>query len=146
MRKQPFTIAMLGLFLTLAVVSVHAQSRTKIKATIPFDFTAGETNLKAGVYSVKFILHNALLLRSADGTKGVIILAPRAVAGDVNKPERIVFHRYGERYFLAQVWMLRSDSGRELDPSSTERRLAKEFAVARTNEKPKTIEVGAVAR
>ena len=146
MRKQLFTITMLGLFLTLAVASVHAQSRTKIEATIPFDFTAGETNLKAGVYSVKFISHNALLLRSADGKKSAIIVAPRAVAGDTKNAERMVFHRYGDRYFLAQVWMLRTESGRELDRSSAERRLAKEFAVAKSNKKLKKVEVAAVPK
>jgi hypothetical protein len=65
--------------LALAVASVHAQSRTKIEATIPFDFTAGETALNAGVYSLRFVSHNALLLRSADGKESAIIVAPRAV-------------------------------------------------------------------
>ena len=148
MRKQVFlSIAMLGLFLTLAVAQVHAQSRTKIEATIPFDFTAGTTQLQAGKYSAKFISHNALLLRTADGKKSAIIVAPRAVGGDTKKPERMVFHRYGDRYFLAQVWMLRTDSGRELDPSSAERRLAKQLQVAKSDAKPETVEVAAaVAR
>ena len=147
MRKQVFTaITMLGLLLTLAGASVHAQSRTKIEATIPFDFTAGETNLKAGVYSVKFISHNALLLRSADGKKSAIIVAPRAIGGETKKPERMVFHRYGDRYFLSQVWMLRTDSGRELDPSKAERALAKGLLVAKGNAKPVTVQVAAVPR
>src|SRR5438445_12715126 len=77
-----------------------------------------------GKYNVKFTSRNALLLRSEDGKQSAIILAPRGVAGAVNKPERMVFHRYGDRYFLAQIWMLRGDSGRELVPSSDERRLA----------------------
>ena len=142
MRKQVFTgVAMFGLLLTLAVASVHAQSRTRIEATIPFDFTIGNTNLQAGKYSVKFTSRNALLLRSEDGKQSAIILAPRAVGGDVNKPERMVFHRYGDRYFLAQIWMLRGDSGRELDPSSAERRLAKEQRAAKGDAKPQKVEV-----
>jgi hypothetical protein len=147
MRKQVFTgITMLGLFLTLAVASVHAQSRTRIEATIPFDFTIGSTHVPAGKYSVRFTSRNALLLRSEDGKQSAIILAPRAIGGDVNKPERMVFHRYGDRYFLAQIWMLRGDSGRELDPSKTERALTKELHVAKGNAKPQKVEVAAVAR
>src|SRR5258707_1083252 len=146
MRKHFFTsVTMLGLVLTLAVASVHAQSRTKIEATIPFDFTAGDTNLQAGKYSIKFISHNALLLRSADGKKSAIVVAPRAVSGDKDKPERIVFHCYGDRYFLAQVWMLRTDSGRELYPSNTELRLAKALQIAKKG-KSERVEISATAR
>ena len=145
MRKQIFTsVAMFGLLLTLAVASVQAQSRSKIEVTIPFNFTVGDTNLQAGNYSVKFISHNALLLRSSDGKQSAIVVAPSAVSGDKNKPERMVFHRYGDRYFLVQIWMLRSDSGRELYPSNTELRLAKELQIAKT--KPQRVEVSATAR
>ena len=73
----------------------------------------------------------------------MIIVAPRAIGGDKDKPERLVFHRYGSRYFLAQVWMLRTDSGRELDPSGAERRLAKEYPVAKGNANPQKVEVAA---
>ena len=146
MRKQIFTsVAMFGLLLTLAVASVQAQSRSKIEVTIPFNFTVGDTNLQAGNYSVKFISHNALLLRSSDGKQSAIVVAPRAVSGDKDKPERMVFHRYGDRYFLAQIWMLRSDSGRELYPSNAELRLAKEVQIAK-NGKPQRVEISATAR
>ena len=142
MRKHFFTsVTMLGLLLTLAVASVHAQSKTKIEVSIPFDFTVGNTDLQAGKYSVRFISHNALLLRSADARKSVIIVAPRAIEGDKNKQERLVFNRYGDRYFLAQVWMLRTDSGRELDPSGAERRLAKESSVAKDDAKSRQVVV-----
>ncbi|MGI9066209.1 MAG: hypothetical protein ACR2HX_07385 [Pyrinomonadaceae bacterium] len=144
MKKPLFlSVAMLGLLMTLAVVSVHAQSRSKIEVTIPFDFTAGKVKLEAGTYSVKFISHNALLLRSADGKQSAIIVAPRTVGWD-KKPERVVFHRYGDRYFLSQVWMLRTDSGRELDPSSAELSLAKE--IAKSNAQPPKVEIAATRK
>jgi hypothetical protein len=146
MRKQVFTgVAMFGLLLTLAVASTQAQSKSKIEASVPFDFTVGNTDLQAGRYSVKFISHNALLFRSADGKQSAIVVAPRAVSGDKDKPERMVFHRYGNRYFLAQVWMLRSDSGRELYPSNAELRLAKELQISK-KERSQRIEISATVR
>ena len=96
-----------------------------------------------GKYNVKFTSRNALLLRSEDGKQSAIILAPRGVAGAVNKPERMVFHRYGDRYFLAQIWMLRGDSGRELVPSSDERRLAKEHRATKGDSRAQKVEVAA---
>jgi len=53
------TIAMLGLFIVLAVITASAQTGSRIEASIPFDFAAGETNLKAGNYTVKRISKDA---------------------------------------------------------------------------------------
>jgi hypothetical protein len=145
MRKQLFTIAMLGLFLALVVASVHAQSqRAKILATIPFDFTAGGKDFKAGAYTVKLISQHVLLLRSADGKTNAIVLAPQAIAEETNQSERMVFHCYGNRYFLAQVWVLRTDIGRELYPSKAEHALMKEGKPAKA--KPQTVQVAAAAQ
>jgi len=51
------------------------------------------------------------------------------------------FLNAGRGYFLSQVWLSRADSGRELDPSDTERRLAKEYPVAKGNAKSQKVEV-----
>ena len=147
MKRQALTATtMLGLLLTLAVASVNAQSTRTIQATIPFDFTAGGSNLQAGEYSVRFTSANALLLRSADGKTRVIIRAQRAVAGDSAKPERLVFNRYGDQYFLAQIWMTKAGSGRELDPTSVERRVAKESQLAKSNSKREVVEIATSVR
>jgi hypothetical protein len=124
------------------VACVQAQTRYRIEVNIPFDFTAGQSSLRAGMYSVKLISRNALLVRSIDGKKSVLVLAPRVIEpGNTQKPERMIFNRYGGRYFLSQVWLSRADSGRELDPSDTERRLAKEYPVAKGDAKPQKVEV-----
>jgi hypothetical protein len=44
---------------------------------------------------------------------------------DTHKDARLVFHRYGNQYFLHQVWTTDLDSGRELPASKQERSLAK---------------------
>lgn len=120
------TVATLGLFLILAVVSVSAQSGSWIAASIPFDFAAGETKLKAGDYTVKRLSKETILLRSADQKTNVIVLASvslQQARGDAR--ERLVFNRYGSEYFLTQVWTNRNADGRELSRSKTETRLAK---------------------
>ena len=40
------------------------------------------------------------------------------------KDAKLVFHRYGNRYFLAEVWASQSDSGYQVRRSRLERELA----------------------
>jgi len=133
------TAAMLGLLLALAAVSVSAQS-SGIKASIPFDFAAGEARLKAGDYTIKRISKNALLMRSSGSKTGTIVFAPIAVQQTrSDSPERLVFNRYGEEYFLTQVWTDRNADGNQLYSSKAETRLAKQMN--KTRRKPQPVEI-----
>lgn len=141
MRKQFLGLATFVVFMTLAVGCVQAQAGYRIQTNIPFDFTAGKTSLSAGVYAVEMISENALLVRSIDGKKSVLLLARQAEPGRKQKPARIIFNRYGHRYFLSQAWVSGGDVGRELHPSGAERRLARELTLAKGNAKPQKVQV-----
>jgi len=129
MKSKVTTIfAAVGLLLTLAMVSVSAQTPTGAQVNIPFDFTAGKANLKAGSYTVTRASGTALKLRSTDGKKTVLINAPLTIGSrDFKAGERLVFNRYGSEYFLTQVW-LTVDSGRQLLTTSAETSAARELA------------------
>jgi hypothetical protein len=134
------SIAILGLFV-LAVASVHAQTPTRIEVEIPFAFLAGKASLKAGAYSVKRISNSALAIRSADGETTALVNAPLTISSRDSKPgERLVFNRYGDRYFLSQVW-LRSDTGRQLFMSDAETKAAGKFRLANLDAKPERVEI-----
>lgn len=148
-KKFYSTFAMMGLFLMLAVVSVSAQSRGKIDVNVPFDFSFDNQTLPAGAYSVRQISQNSMLIESADGQKRVIAQATGRVQLDANEKasqEKLVFHQYGNQYFLSQVWMVRGSDGRELSQSRAERQAAKEQKLATSGAKPKKVEVAASAR
>ncbi|HEY0364825.1 MAG TPA: hypothetical protein VGC73_00025, partial [Pyrinomonadaceae bacterium] len=94
-------VAILGVFLGLAVVSVHAQAPSKVEINIPFEFSAGKTTLPPGVYSIKRMSGNNVTLRSEDGKSSVILNAPvTETSTDPNAVERIVFDRYGDQFAL----------------------------------------------
>jgi hypothetical protein len=147
MRKQLFkALAICGLFLTLAVGSVQAQTGYKIEVNIPFDFTAGKASQPSGIYSVNLISEYVLLVRSIDGKKSVLVLANRTIEPEsTQEPERIIYNRYGDRYFLSQIWLNRRDAGSGFNPSSAERRLANEHRVAQGDAKPQKVDVAVVA-
>ena len=141
MRKQLLGLAIIGLFSTLNVGSVQAQTGYRIQINIPFGFTAGESSLRAGIYTVEQISDNTLLVRSIDGKKGVLLLTRATEPVGTEKTARIIFNRYGDRYFLSQAWVSGGDVGRELHPSGAERRLAKGLSLAKGDAKSQKVQV-----
>jgi hypothetical protein len=142
MRKQLLKgFTTFGLFLTLIVGSVQAQTGYKLEVNIPFDFTAGRTSLRAGIYSVKLVSDNTLLVRSSDGKTNVMVLTRQAEQVGTRKPARIIFNRYGDRYFLSQTFLSEADLGCEVFPSRTERDLAREYRLAKNDANSQKVEV-----
>ena len=115
------TFALVGFLSMLAAASVHAQTRNTIEANIPFDFAVGDAQLKAGQYIVR-----------------AFALAPRNIERPSNHAsEKLVFHLYGDMYFLSEAWI--NGSGNGLYPSKAERGVGRELA--KTNGKPGTIQI-----
>ena len=115
MKNQTYRlVAILGIFFGFAVASVHAQAPSKVEVNIPFEFSAGKTTLQAGVYSIKRMSGNNVIVRSEDGKSSVILNAPVTnTSSDPNAVERLVFEKHGEQYALAQIW-LTADTGRQV--------------------------------
>lgn len=146
-KKIYSTFAMLGLFFMLAVTSVQAQSGDSIQANIRFDFKVGDKVLPAGEYTVRRMSHNILLIQSADGREQMVTQTRNKIDGSGKATRvKLVFHQYGDQYFLAQVWMNRGGDGRDLSGSEAEREAAKAQTLASGDKKPRTIEIVAGGR
>lgn len=126
-----FTMLMLvvGLALATAVVSVNAQSANKVVADIPFEFSVGYKTMPAGEYQVRSITSasDALMIQSAD-SRVTALRQSEATSRKKDNHSRLVFHRYGERYFLAEVWNGADLTGRQLLKSGEERSIESELA------------------
>ena len=123
MKHQIYKVfAILVVFFGLTVVSVHAQAPSKVEVQIPFEFSAGKKVMKPGVYTIKRMSGNLLMMRRSDGKSTVILNAPQSLtSSDPNAVERLVFDKHGEQLLLSQIW-LTADTGREL---SVDRNTAK---------------------
>jgi hypothetical protein len=88
------------------VVSAGAQSVSKIKTDIPFDFKVGEKSYQAGNYEVSVAgtaTGGALLvLRDSNGNNLRSVVINRTDTGKIGKSE-LIFHRYNDEHFLAGV-------------------------------------------
>jgi len=116
-----------------------ARAQEAVLANIPFAFTAGQMTLPAGEYRVQKLTNDSspLLIRSTDGDGASIVMTFAASANAPQAKSKLVFHRYGNRYFLAQVWTAGSARGRELPKSAKE----KEQALAAHNEAPEQVTI-----
>jgi hypothetical protein len=131
LRAVTMLVSIIVLSFVTAVAS-NAQSRgKKIKADIPFDFVVGDKTLAAGEYLVGQITTNSdagILIRSSDGHQKAISLTNAVSASAPKRKNALTFRRYGNTYFLAQVWLSGSVSGREVLKSKTERSTERELA------------------
>ncbi|HEX8096972.1 MAG TPA: hypothetical protein VF507_03005 [Pyrinomonadaceae bacterium] len=130
MRKQSLKIFLtFGLLAILAPLSAQAQSGNEQMAHIPFPFAVAGKTFPAGEYSVRRLNPSsdkaALAIRSADSRVSAVILTTPVQAGRTQESARLVFNRYGNLYYLAQVWAPADNTGLELPKSRSERALAR---------------------
>ena len=130
MKKQVFTmIAMIGLLGCLAVSAKAQCDSMQSVVNIPFQYSAGQTMLPAGQYNLTCLNaeHRLLRIRSTDGKASAVMLMD-SITGKAQAHGKFVFHRYGSRYFLAQVWAGGSGAGRETPKSRAERIVKRDLA------------------
>jgi hypothetical protein len=123
MKNQLF--ALVGLGLILATASASAQTMP-VKVNIPFNFIVNKTALPAGEYTVQSLgsSSTAILLRSTDRQIAKTLLPNVCASSTPSTQNKLVFHRYGSEYFLAQIWRAGYEQGKELPKSSREAELA----------------------
>jgi len=148
MRKQllkglTMLVAIMALAMVSAVASANGQSRTS-KANVPFEFMVGDKSLPAGAYTIASATAagDALRVRSVESNESALRIT--SLLSGKSSP-KLVFHRYGERYFLAEVWSTAGD-GRQLMTCKQERAIQKEFSRLGSNKSaPRAYETVAVA-
>jgi len=114
--------------LALAFVAATpiVQAQQPVVATIPFAFAAGKMTLPAGEYRVEKLAQGSamLLIRRTDRSAAMIVRSNAADAGSRQTQSKLVFRRFGNHYFLSQVWVAGYTQGSELPESAAEKELA----------------------
>lgn len=139
MKKKQLVnvLTMIGFLSTIvlltAVTSAQAQSLAYgVRANIPFDFTIGDKKLPAGKYSIGRVSPNlddmVLAITGLDVGAKTVSLAIPVESREERTDARLVFHRYGDQYFLYQVWARDAVTGRQLIKSHSEREIERSLA------------------
>ena len=107
-----------------------------------------EKTLRAGEYDVRAVNQagDAIAIKSVDGDQVLRLSSPKE-RSDRQMNAKLVFHRYGNTYFLSQIWMAGESTGRELPKTRQERAIDRELKTIASN-KPayEVVEVIAMAR
>jgi hypothetical protein len=146
MKKQTLWISLLFVAMfAAAAVSTRAQAAYGVRANVPFDFVVGDKTIPAGRISASGsseAAHGSLAIRNL--AKGE--LASRAgrkmLGSERSKQGKLVFHRYGDRYFLAQICIPGNQTW-EVMKSKEERSLYRDMRLVK-NFQPERVVVAAV--
>jgi hypothetical protein len=123
-------LSLISLSLLLMAGSAIAQT-SNVRANVPFSFTVGSKTLPAGTYDIGAIsVHDAktLLLQTRDGNSSMMVESNAAETVKPADKTKLVFNRYHNQYFLAEIWVEGATRGRQVPKTSREKELAKELA------------------
>lgn len=129
--KRLAMLSLLSVFtLCAAVASANAQLIYPVRAKIPFDFSVRDKKLPAGEYTFSRLSpdRKMMLVSSRDSS---IRMFQSTLAAQVLTPKNrstLVFHRYGDQYFLKQILTRGEQECTELLESRSERAIRRQLA------------------
>lgn len=139
MKKQILkALTMLVVIMTMALATAAASANAqtgnqRLSVNVPFDFIVGDKTMTTGQYSIGRITQDSdtgILVRSADSHQNAIRLTDSLQAENTPKQSVLVFRRYGNKFYLAQIWIAGRRDGRELAKSKSERAMERELAAS----------------
>ena len=129
MKKQAYILISIMVLFGCMAVSARAQCGGMPTVTnIPFEFSTGKATLPAGEYKLSCLDPNGrlVLISSTDGkTKAAMQMVQ--VSDRSQADARLLFHRYGRRYFFVQAWA-GGNTGLQLPTTHSERSVLRELA------------------
>jgi hypothetical protein len=120
------SLVVLSLLLTAA--GAHAQSAAR--ANVPFAFKVGTTQMPAGTYAIQSN-HGSNVVMVRNVRTGTSALALGRQEFPSKKTDKLIFHRYGNQYFLTEILGSQGSQAMVLPATKQEKEL--QLAHAPTN-------------
>jgi hypothetical protein len=117
--KRIKTIALFAIA-NFAMAGMSFAQDHAVRATIPFDFAVGSAHLPAGTYSIREQSSNLIRIRNLAKPVSAfsVVNADGKQSGNGGK---LIFHKYGSRYFLSEVLCTSEGLNVEVPPSKLEK-------------------------
>jgi hypothetical protein len=135
--RASLSIAVLGIAVLAAAPQAHGQV-SLVKVNIPFGFENGSQYLPAGPYTINTESQSIMRIRGNSG--GMLALTRPEENFKAATAGKVVFHRYGDRYFLREVWVAGSTTHLQCPKSRSEKRLEVARNAAATGEEVALVE------
>ncbi len=115
-------LATMVAFILGTSLSLHSQTQvtTLFKVQVPFDFRVGSSHLSAGHYSVLHVGSHWILVQRSDGKANGLIPVIVSSTPSGKSASKLVFNKYGNQYFLSQVWTEEDSQRHDCFPSQSE--------------------------
>jgi hypothetical protein len=118
--KSSLTLITICLVFTAVTLSAQTTNQRLMTVNIPFAFSVENHSLPEGEYMIFTVTpERSIRIVSSDGKHSAIVNTLPNYANLPSENSRLVFHRYGDEYFLTQVWAAGQDVAR--NPLSTKR-------------------------
>lgn len=106
---------------------------------VPFGFELGSKHLPPGRYIITRPLTDLLEIRS--GSQAAMILMHDGQSYKPTNTSKVVFDRYGDHYFLRQIWFAPQDNTYMECPESKAEKQAKRSELASATKKASNVEI-----
>lgn len=136
-RKLVGILMILAASLLVSVPNTYAQDVTT--ATVPFAFTVGRSELPAGTYTISHVLPDVIAVRDRNTGKALMTLIRPEWPGKSDGTPKLLFNKYGNKYFLSRVSPGSGASPMQLPTSQLER----ELRIASTRSAPEETVIAA---
>jgi hypothetical protein len=127
MKTQVFRMAVVAV-VVVAVVAVSAAMAQRqpgdVFVNVPFSFFVGNQQMPPGHYLVIPAGSGFLRMFDTKDFHDKLLVAVHGVESRIPQTPKLVFHRYGDSYFLAEVWNANGNIGRQLPKSKGEQEIA----------------------
>jgi hypothetical protein len=111
--KSVRTLITVCLLFTAVTLFAQTENHRLMTVKVPFSFSVQDHSLPAGEYNIFTVLpERAIRITSTDGRYSAIVNTLPNYASSPSENSRLIFHRYGDEYFLAEVWTAGPDVGR----------------------------------
>ena len=106
----------------LAMAGTSFAQSNGVQANVPFDFTVDNQVLPAGTYRIQTQSPGLIMIRNHDKPISVLTLVNQDGTKSPNGG-KLIFHKYGDHYFLSEVLCDSASVNVELLPSKAEKRV-----------------------
>jgi hypothetical protein len=115
--------------LTIYPTQAHAQIIGDLEAKIPFQFHVGNAEFPAGEYRIRMLDNSDLTemqISSMDSSASAVFQVEGADKHSAPTKSELIFHKYGNRYFLAKLFDEGNPDGSQVVKSSYEKKISQE--------------------
>ena len=117
-------LMILALALIVGTPMIQAQARTQ--ANVPFAFSLDQKSMPAGDYEISSLSSSVVALRNQNTREARLVIESMYVqASEASEAPhaKLLFRKYGDQYFLAEIWDGQSNIGIAFPESKREKEL-----------------------